>query len=495
MATLITNPQNQTQPSTTTTTTNHHASLDHHHVAAITVPFPAQGHLNQLLQLSCLVSSYGIPVYYVAPPVFSRQARSRANGLNPLDLPKIHFHDIPTPHVDSPPPNPDLPYKFPTQLLPAWYASLTLREPFSAFLLDLSKKFKRVVVIHDPMMAFVVQDVDSVPNAESYIFNCISAASHISFLWPSLAKPVSVEYPKELPLFERCMPEEVNRFVSLQTDHLDRRSGDIYNTCRLLEAPYLDILEHEEISGKAKKRKSWAVGPMLPAVLSPRAEDEAEERNECLRWLDRHEPKSVVYVSFGTTVSLTDEQLGEIAVGLERSGAKFLWVVRDADTCDVFGGTGRRPSPPEGFEERVEGRGMVMRGWAPQPWILAHGAVGGFVSHCGWNSCVESIVAGVPVAAWPMHSDQPANTALLVRVLGMGIVVMEWAGQAGLVRAEAVEDAVRRLMGPGEGERVRRRAEEVGKMVREAANEGGSSRLEMDSFIAHISRQAEEGEI
>ncbi|CAA0829862.1 UDP-glycosyltransferase 73B4 [Striga hermonthica] len=451
MATLITNPQNQTQPSTTntTTTTNYHTPLDHHHVAAITVPFPAQGHLNQLLQLSCLVSSYGIPVYYVAPPVFSRQARSRANGLNPLDLQKIHFHDIPTPHFDSPPPNPDSPYKFPTQLQPAWYASLTLREPFSAFLLNLCKKFTRVVVIHDPMMAFVVQDVDSVPNAESYVFNCISAASHISFLWPGLAKPVSIEYPKELPLFDGCVPEEVNRFVSLQTDHFDRRSGDIHNT--------------------------------------------SEERHECLRWLDQHEPKSVVYISFGTTVSLTDEQLGEIAVGLERSGAKFLWVVRDADTCDVFGGSGRRPSPPEGFEERVEGRGMVMRGWAPQPRILAHEAVGGFVSHCGWNSCVESFVAGVPVAAWPMHSDQPANTALLVRVLGMGIMVTEWAGQATLVRAGDVEDAVRRLMGPGEGERVRRRAEEVGKIVRETVKKGGSSRLEMDSFIAHISRQVEEG--
>ncbi|GER42178.1 UDP-Glycosyltransferase superfamily protein [Striga asiatica] len=101
---------------------------------------------------------------------------------------------------------------------------------------------------------------------------------------------------------------------------------------------------------------------------------------------------------------------------------------------------------------------MVLRGWAPQPRILGHGAVGGFVSHCGWNSCLESIVGGVAVAAWPMHADQPANAAPVVGVLGMGIVVKEWAGQVELVRTEAVNDAVRRLMGPGEGERVWRRS-------------------------------------
>ncbi|GER42179.1 UDP-glucose glucosyltransferase [Striga asiatica] len=275
--------------------------------------FPAQGHLNQLLQLSCLVSSYGIPIHYFAPLVFSRQARSRANDLiNPHDLRKIHFHDIPTPHFDSPRPNPDSSHRFPTQLLSAWYASLSLRELFSVFLLDLSKKFTRVVVIHDPMMAFVVQDIASIPNAESYVFNCISASSHISFLWSFLTKPVSVKHSKEIPSFNGCLPEEVRSFVSIQMDHLDSRSRDIFNTCRLVEAPYLEILEHEEISG-AKNRKLWAMGPILPA---PRA----EHQRECLRWLHRNEPKSVVYVSFGTTISLTDEQVREIAARLEEQG-------------------------------------------------------------------------------------------------------------------------------------------------------------------------------
>ncbi|KAL8467538.1 hypothetical protein ACS0TY_030967 [Phlomoides rotata] len=446
-------------------------------VVVVTVPFPAQGHLNQLLQLSCIVSSYHIPVHYVGFALHNRQAKVRINGLCPQQVAKINFHDIPTLPFVSPPPDPNSTNKFPAQLQPAWDAALNLRQPVGDYLRDMAGKFKRVVVVHDPLMAFVVQDVASIPNAESYAYNCISAVSKIHFIWEG--KPFPVEHPKELPPSEGLVSDEIIYLDSLQSQALSYRAGDLYNACRLIEAPYLEVLERDEVSGG---RKSWAIGPILPSKLS------SSNQHICLAWLDKQEPKSVIYVSFGTTVSLADEHVKELAHGLERSKVKFLWVLRDADKGDVFDGQVRRNELPEGFEERVEGVGMVVRDWAPQPQILAHASTGGFMSHCGWNSCTESITLGVPIAAWPMHSDQPVNTAFVTDVLKTGLVVREWKQRMEVVKASTIENVVRRLMASEEGDVIRKRAEEVGTVVRQATQPGGASRLELDSFIDHITR-------
>lgn len=298
-----------------------------------------------------------------------------------------------------------------------------------------------------------------------------------------MGKTAPLKSPKELPTVAECITEELQKFIFSQTEALAHRAGDLYNTCRLLESPFLDILETEEIAGK---RKSWAIGPLLPANLSDKPET---QRHECLEWLDEQEPGSVVYVTFGTTTSLTDAEINALAMGLEQSNHKFLWVLREADKGNVFDGEeARRVELPQGFEERVEGVGLVVRDWAPQPKILAHPSTGGFMSHCGWNSCIESITMGVPIAAWPMHSDQPTNAVLVTEIFKIGLAVREW-GDGELVRASTVEDVVRRLMGSEEGDGVRKRAEELSAVVRKATEEGGASRLEFDSFVAHITRQ------
>ncbi|KAH6757684.1 hypothetical protein C2S53_020870, partial [Perilla frutescens var. hirtella] len=177
-----------------------------------------------------------------------------------------------------------------------------------------------------------------------------------------------------------------------------------------------------------------------------------------------------------------------LAAGLEGSGQQFIWVVREADKANVFDGEERRVELPAGFEKRVGERGMVVREWAPQPEILAHPSTGGFLSHCGWNSCTESMKMGVPIAAWPMHSDQPTNAVFITEILRVGLPVRKWAETAEVVTAEMVEDVLRRLIASEEGVEIRKRAEEVAAIVRGATEEGGTSRLEMDSFIAHITR-------
>ncbi|KAH6821852.1 hypothetical protein C2S53_008457 [Perilla frutescens var. hirtella] len=296
-------------------------------VAVIAVPLAAQGHLNQMMHLSCLIASYGLPVFFVGSALHNRQAKARINGLSPQQLLNIQFHDIITPPFASPAPDPNSPNKFPAQLHPAWAAMLNLRHPVAAYLRDMATKFRRVVVVHDSMMAFVVQDVASIPNSESYAFNTSSAFTQVYFIWNSLGKPFPVEHPKELLPFEGIIPDEVAHSFSVHLEPLSYRAGDIYNICRSIEAPYMEVLEREEVRGN---RKIWATGPMLP-TLSSSASNQTEREHKCFQWLDKQEQKSVIYVSFGTTVSLSDEQINELAHGLERSKVKFLWVLRDAD--------------------------------------------------------------------------------------------------------------------------------------------------------------------
>ncbi|KAL7169078.1 hypothetical protein ACSBR2_034163 [Camellia fascicularis] len=187
---------------------------------------------------------------------------------------------------------------------------------------------------------------------------------------------------------------------------------------------------------------------------------------------------------------MTDAQIKELAMGLEQSRQKFIWVLRDADKGDIFAGDVKRAEAlPEAYEERVKGIGLVVRDWAPQLEILAHPSTGGFMSHCGWNSCLESITMGVPIAAWPMHSDQPKNAFLMTDILKAGVVVNQWAAlQEGVVASSTIAEAVKKLMASIEGEEMRKRAEELAVAARKAVEDGGVSWMELGSFIAHITR-------
>lgn len=335
-------------------------------------------------------------------------------------------------------------------------------------------------------MGSVVQDVELITNAESYTFHSISAFSIFFFFWELLGKPFQLEYDDDVPTFvpinEGCFTAEFLEFIEKQYKFLGLNSGRLYNTSRVIEGRYMDLLGKLSIN---TGKKLFAVGPFNPVVNK----GNGGPKHGCLEWLDQHEKNSVIYVCFGTTTSIDDEQIKELAMGLERSEQKFIWVLRDADKGNGdFSGVARRPLLPEEFEERVKAKGIVEREWAPQLEILGHPSTGGFMSHCGWNSCIESISLGVPIATWPMHSDQPKNAALVTEVLKVGLVVKDWNQRDEVVKAATVENAVRRLMASSEGEEMRRRAKEIGASVRDSVANNDVSRCEMDSFIAHITR-------
>ncbi|KAK6127284.1 hypothetical protein DH2020_038947 [Rehmannia glutinosa] len=413
-------------------------------VAVVMVPLPAQGHLNQLLHLSRLISAVNLPVYYIGAATHIRQAKLRLHGWNPSS--SINFHEFPNPQFQNPNPNPNSPTKFPLQILPSFSAAKNLRAPVLKFVKNLSKKFKRIVVIYDSLMTYVVQDLDSWANAGK----------------PDLSSdPGLSSILKEIPGPDGFFPPEFAEFRALQRGSRKFFSGDIYNSSRIIEDVYLNLLS----TGSEKK---WAVGPFNPVLIN----QSGLPRHKSLDWLDKQVLNSVIFVSFGTTSSLSDEQVHELAIGLEKSGQKFIWVLREADKGDIFTGSeNRKFELPDGFEERVKERGLIVRDWAPQLEILAHFSTGGFLSHCGWNSCMESISMGVPMATWPMHSDQPTNAVLVTKVLRIGVEVRDWACREDVVPSGVVENSVKKLMASGEGDEMRKRARELGDGVKSSLME------------------------
>ncbi|CAN6457395.1 unnamed protein product [Victoria cruziana] len=228
---------------------------------------------------------------------------------------------------------------------------------------------------------------------------------------------------------------------------------------------------------------AYAVGPML----SPGTELDSKN-HDCIKWLDRQPDSSVLFLCFGSRGAFPTDQIHEIARGLELSGQRFLWSLRvgpdpapgtmaglrDADLDEVL---------PAGFVERTNERGMVWPKWAPQVAILSHPAVAGFVSHCGWNSTLESVWYGVPMIAWPLYAEQGMNAFELVNVLGVGLAIRNDGGGGDIIRAEELERAVRSLMEGEEGRKVREKMKETKELGRKAVEEGGSSFLNMAKLV------------
>ncbi|KAG0495602.1 hypothetical protein HPP92_000318 [Vanilla planifolia] len=272
------------------------------------------------------------------------------------------------------------------------------------------------------------------------------------------------------------------REILLQASAVDRKSfGEVVNSFYELEAEYYEYYTKE--MGK----RAWHVGPVSLCNRDPaamRARGAAENDGRCLRWLDeQRKPCSVLYVCFGSLSIISDEQLRELAKGLEAADHPFILVVRKSGDEWM----------PEGFEDRVKEKGLVVRGWAPQIEILAHRATAGFMTHCGWNSSLEGICAGLPMLTWPMFAEQFYNERFLVDVLKVGVAVgskehvVSHEKRNEVIGAADVEAAVRKFMAEGkEADERRRRAMELGEMARMAMEEGGSSYNDMGKLLQDL---------
>ncbi|KAK2361236.1 soyasapogenol B glucuronide galactosyltransferase [Trifolium repens] len=275
-------------------------------------------------------------------------------------------------------------------------------------------------------------------------------------------------------------------------DSEKRSYGTLYNSFHELESDY------ETLSKTTMGIKSWSVGP-VSAWINNDDERKANRGNieknigkysELLNWLNSKPNDSVIYVCFGSLTRISHAQIVELAYGLENSGSNFILVVREKDKDED------REDFLHDFEKRVKEskKGYIIWNWAPQLLILDHPSTGGIVTHCGWNSILESLNAGLPMITWPMFAEQFYNEKLLVDVLKIGVSVgskvnkfwlnigeekvprLNIVEEEVVVKREEIVKAVEILMGSGqEGKTMRTRAKKLSDAAKKTVEEGGHS--------------------
>ncbi|KAF7082564.1 hypothetical protein CFC21_086432 [Triticum aestivum] len=291
-------------------------------------------------------------------------------------------------------------------------------------------------------------------------------------------------HARELPgsLLADRSSETYAGFLSLAKEAA-RVDGILVNTFREVEPAV------GEGAGGVKGMPVYAVGPLVWARPVAVGVNREPEHARLITWLDQQARGSVVFLSFGSGGTLTWRQTTELALALEATGRPFIWAAKrpHEDTADgaffgTDGGGGNDNDPlgflPGGFVERTAGVGLVLLSWAPQTSILAHAAVGCFVTHCGWNSSLESILNGVPMVAWPLYAEQKMNAAMLEVHAGVATRV-NTAGPAGegFVCKEEMVNVIQRVMEGDEATMMRRRVGELRDRATRALTMDGSSNL------------------
>ncbi|CAD6336450.1 unnamed protein product [Miscanthus lutarioriparius] len=489
--------------STTTTAANHAANngapaagRDH----VVIFPFMAKGHTLPLLHFATALSAHhkSLSVTLVTTPANRAFAASRLpSSVRLVELPFPSLPPLPA-GVESTDALPSM------SLFPSFLrATARLREPFSKFLTSLPSP--PLALVSDFFLGFT-HHVAADAGVRRVVFHgmsCFSMAICKALITRppaaasrgvDLSAPFHVHgMPEHVAITADEIPDAVVKFADLEDPvtrffideigYSDVLSwGVLVNSVAALDEDYVAPLESFYLQPGAR---AWLAGPLFLAagdMSESELEEEEEDPEGCLAWLDERAGRqagSVVYVSFGTQTHISDGQLDEIAAGLVQSGHPFLWVVR-SDTW----------SPPVDMGPH----GMIVRGWVPQTSILGHKAVGGFVSHCGWNSVMESLAAGKPILAWPMIAEQHLNARHVADIVGAGIKIRTKPRGTAAVdvvigRAE-VEEKVRRLMDVDSeaGKKIRARATWAQQAAKSAVSEGGASRVALQELVDELQR-------
>ncbi|CAD6339133.1 unnamed protein product [Miscanthus lutarioriparius] len=453
-------------------------------------PFMAKGHMLPLLHFATALSaqhgrSSRLRVTLVTTPGNVAFARSRLpSSVDLVALPFPSFPPLPA-GVES---TDALPC--PSLHLTFMHATGLLRGPFAEFLESLPSP--PLALVSDFFLGFT-RRVAADAGVRRVVFNGMSCFASAICKALAASPPASgfapgamIQVPgmpehvvvraKEVPdgVTKRADPDNpFTRFFMDEIGDSDVRSwGVLSNSFAALDEAYVPALESfYEVGARA-----WLVGPLFLAAAGVMPDGEKEQDPEgCLSWLDERaaaQPGSVVYVSFGTQAHITDAQLDELVHGLVQSGHPFLWAVR-SDTW----------SPPVD----VGPNGRIVRGWVPQRSVLAHEAVGGFVSHCGWNSVMESLAAGKPMLAWPMIAEQHLNARHVANIIGVGVRIALKAG-ADVVGSAEVEEKVRELMDAEckSAKQMRERAAWAQQAARSAVSHGGTSAMALQKLVEEL---------
>lgn len=274
---------------------------------------------------------------------------------------------------------------------------------------------------------------------------------------------------KDIPVVTGMFnPEDMYQNITLLVEQTKKASALIFNTSQQLEEPELAKLHHHF------PIPTFAM-PFHKCFSASSSSLLTQDRTS-VSWLDKQAPNSVLYVSFGSIAFMDGQTLQEMASGLANSQQPFLWVVRPG----LVNGSDWLEMLPDGFLEETGNRGYIIK-WAPQQEVLSHPAVGGFWTHNGWNSTLESICEGIPMICSPFFADQMINAAYVSDVWKIGVRLAK-----GLERGE-IESAVKKLMVEREGDEMRQRVMVLKEKIDVGLNMGGSSKQSLDGLVDLIS--------
>ncbi|KAK9091761.1 hypothetical protein Sjap_024938 [Stephania japonica] len=464
-------------------------------------PLPYQGHVNSMLKLAELLSIAGLRVTFLNSDYNQHRLLSHSDVLDRFSrFPAFQFQTI---SDGIPLDNPRSAH----QLLQLFNSlNTTTKHLFRDRLLSLYPRPSSIIV--DGAMTFAI-DIAKELGLPIFAFRTISACAFWAyFCLPRLLqsgelpfddddmdKPIksvpgmeSFLRRRDLPSFCRArdLSDPILQRVMTETLNAPRATALILNTMEELEGPILSQI-------RSHCPNLYTVGPLHALLNNSQSQNRppsqsgissnslwAEQRS-CIKWLDSHPTKSVVYVSFGSLAVVRKEEMVEFWHGLVKSEKPFLWVVRPGLVGLDGAGAGAAAAVEE--EELVEGtrqRGCLVE-WAPQEEVLNHRAVGAFLTHSGWNSTLEGVFARVPMICWPYFADQQMNSRFVSEVWGVGVDMKDECERG------VVERMVREVMDEGvRRDELRRRADEVGDMAATSVGDDGSSFCDLGRLVQDL---------
>ncbi|GLJ32087.1 hypothetical protein SUGI_0646090 [Cryptomeria japonica] len=419
-------------------------------------PWLAKGHILPFVELAKRLAHHGVKIIFLSTP-------SNISWISPLllqetELLQIDLMELPLPIVEGLPEGAESTAEVPVEMHDALKIALDkLEKPFE----DLLKRLSPDYVIYDFSQywaATVAAKID-IPAGLFYILN----AAFCSYaLLPSRCNDDDTTVA-DLTAPPPGYPSSVIAWQPFEARYIlgayNGPSGEILQIHRCLRSmqgsAFIAIRSAFPIEGKfirfleaATGKAVVPVGLLAPEI--PHGKKLSEQESFCLTWLDKQNPSSVLYVSFGSECFLSKEQICAMALGIEATGLPFLWVLRfprfsDCNTQNFFDEKSKVSALlPEGFESRTRERGVVYTAWAPQLHILAHPSVGGFLSHSGWSSVVEAVKFGVKLVLLPLNGDQGINARLAAGELEVGVEVERQ--EDGSFTDEQIRTAVLKVM-------------------------------------------------
>ncbi|XP_051116505.1 UDP-glycosyltransferase 91C1-like [Andrographis paniculata] len=426
-------------------------------------PWLAIGHLRPFLNLSVSLAGRGHLISFISTPANLR----RSVHIPPRFSRRIRLIDFPLPPVDHLPPGAESSMDVPhvkQQLLKV--ALDRLRPEIRSFLNEAQPKPDWIV--YDYASHWLPEMAKELGISTAY-FSLFTAA-FMAFLGPpSVLMTRERTTAEDFTVLPEWIPfpsgmvfrlHEMSKNIEKDADGNDYSSGTSDSLRFGLSIDGSDIViirSYEEFEPEwFHLLNKLYQKPVIPIGALP-MEDNDDDNNgsdedwqEIKQWLDEHKPSSVVYVALGTEAVLSLEEVRELAHGLEQCGLPFFWVINRDHLVNLL---------PEGFVDRAAGRGIVRAKWAPQIKILEHPTIGGFVTHCGWNSATEALRFGRALILLPLMNDQGLNARLLAEK-GVGIEIPR-DGQDGAFTRDGVSATVRLAMACDEGRTVRDNARKM----------------------------------